>query len=168
VKRQRAGVSLIELLVVLAVVGAVLGALTLGLGSRADRLLETSAQRAQALVRLACERALLTGVDLGWRLESGGWRFGFVRAEGWQPIGEDRGDELRQRPWDGGIRFALRRDGVLVDPELEPTQPQLVCLASGELSAFELELAHDGSAQRWRLRGAADGQLTLERADRLP
>jgi general secretion pathway protein H len=168
VKRQRAGASLIELLVVLAVVGAVLGAVTLGLGGRADRLLETSAQRAQALVRLACERALLTGLDLGWRLESGGWRFGFLRAEGWQPIGEDRGDELRPRSWDEGVRFALRRDGVAVDPEAEPNQPQLVCLASGELSAFELELSHDGSAQTWRLRGTADGQLSLERGDGLP
>lgn len=158
----RAGFSLIELLVVLVLVGVVMAAVTLSLGSRPERLLENSARRLDALVRLACERAVLTGVDIGWRFEPEGWRFGFLRAQGWQVIGDDQGDELRPRSWESGVEFALRRDGLSIDPAADPAQPQLVCLASGELTPFELELAHAGTGRRWRLRGAADGALDLE------
>lgn len=164
--RQR-GLSLIELLVVLAVVGALAGALALSLGSRPERLLENAARRLQALVGLACERAVLTGVDLGFRFEAEGWRFGALRADGWKPIGDDRGDELRPRRWEDGLSFSLRRDGLEVDPAAEPLTPQLLCLASGELTPFELELTHAGSARRWRLSGSADGSLQLQ-ADESP
>lgn len=164
-KRSRAGATLIELLVVLAVVGAVLGAITLSLGGHPSRQLETTARRIEALVGLACERAVLTGVDIGFRFEAEGWRFGYLRAEGWQPLVEDRGDELRPRAWPSGLGFSLRRDDLLIDPAAEPLQPQLLCLASAELTPFELELWHAGTDRRWRLRGESDGDLALAAED---
>ena len=163
--RRQHGLSLIELLVVLAVVGAMLGALTLALGGRPERLLENAARRTTALLDLACERAVLTGLDIGWRFESEGLRFGFMRVEGWQEIGDDAGDELRPRAWDAGLQFSLRRDDLAVDPDADPLQPQLLCLASGELTPFVLELSHAGTGQRWLLEGEADGNLRLEHVD---
>jgi general secretion pathway protein H len=162
VSRRGQGFSLIELLVVLAVVGAMLAAVTLSLGSRPERLLENTARRTEALLHLACERAVLTGVDIGWRFEADGWRFGFLRSEGWEEIPADVGDELRPRDWDAGIEFSLRRDDLPIDPDAEPLQPQLLCLASGEMTPFELLLGHAGTAHRWQLSGAADGALELE------
>lgn len=159
---RQPGTSLIELLVILAVVGAVLGAISLSLGSRPERLLETSARRAEALVRLACERAVLTGVDIGWRFEVRGWRFGYLRRDGWEPVANDAGDELRPRNWETGMAFELRRDDLLIDPAAEPLQPQLLCLASGEMTPFALQLSHSGAQTRWQLSGEADGSLLLE------
>lgn len=159
--RRQQGTSLIELLVILAVVGAVLGAIVLSLGGRPERLLETSARRVEALVRLACERAVLTGVDIGWRFEARGWRFGYLRREAWEPLPDDVGDELRPRDWEAGVGFELRRDAQLIDPAAEPLQPQLLCLASGEQTPFELLLWHSGAEGRWRLVGESDGSLAL-------
>lgn len=159
--RRQAGLSLIEVLVVLVILGVLAGALTLSLGGQAERRLENEARRIQALIGLACERALLTGVDIGWRFEAEGWRFGLLRREGWVPLPASPAEELRPRPWDPGMRFSLRRQGLLLDPAADPDQPQLVCLASGELTPFELELGHEGSTLRWRLLGRGDGRLEL-------
>lgn len=162
------GLSLIELLVVMAVIGAVLVGVTLSLVGSGARELETAARRTQALLQLACERAELTGLDIGWRLDDRGLRFGPMRFDGWQPIDDDAGDELRPRPWDPGIAVALWREGEVLDLGGEPEQAQLVCLASGELSPFVLELHRAGVDGGWRLRGELVGTLTLEAINAQP
>ena len=162
------GLSLIELLVVMAVIGAALVGVTLSLVGSGARELENAARRTQALVQLACERAELTGLDIGWRLDDRGLRFGPMRVDGWQPIDDDVGDELRPRPWDPGIAVALWREGEALELGAEPEQAQLVCLASGELSPFVLELRRAGVIGGWRLRGELVGTLTLEAIDAPP
>jgi general secretion pathway protein H len=161
VARQR-GLSLIELLVVMAVIGAVIAGVTLSLVGSGARELENTARRTLALLQLACERAELTGVDIGWRLDAEGLRFGPLRETGWEPLGADLGDELRRRDWPPGTALALWREGEPLDPAADPAQPQLACLASGELSPFVLELRREGVAGGWRLRGELLGTLALE------
>lgn len=159
------GFSLIEMLVVVAIIAALVGALTLASAGSLGRRLENAAQRAQMLVARACERAVLTGTDVGFRVDPDGLRFGYLRAEQWLPLADDPADELRPRPLGEAIHLLARRDGVRLDSEQTPDQAQLVCLASGELTAFELEIGMDGVADRWTLRGEFDGSLTLAAAD---
>ena len=120
---------------------------------------------AKAYTQLSRERAELTGVDIGWRLDAEGLRFGPLRETGWEPLGADLGDELRQRDWPPGTALALWREGEPLEPAVDPAQPQLACLASGELSPFVLELRREGVAGGWRLRGELLGTLALEPLD---
>jgi hypothetical protein len=67
-----------------------------------------------------------------------------------------------------GIPVSRWREGEAIAPEAEPEQAQLVCLASGELSPFVLELRRAGVDGGWRLRGELVGTLTLEAIDAPP
>ena len=76
------GFSLIEILVVLVIAGVLAGALVIAAGSSGPRELENAARRAQALVQLACERALIGGRDIGFAPVEGGLRFGYFEPDG--------------------------------------------------------------------------------------
>ena len=161
------GFTLIEL-----IVGVVLGAVVLRMSDRDDRALEQAARRSQALIQLACERAELTGVDIGFSLLDDRWVFGYLGPQGWQMLSDQPSEELRPRPLGAALRAELRREGRLLladSTDNAPARPQLACLASGELSPFELRLGPaDGSgaaAFRWQLSGSLDGQLKLEALD---
>lgn len=162
------GFSLIELLVVMVIVGVLLGAVVLRMSSSADRALEEAARRSQALIRLACERAAVTGIDVGFSLIDDRWLFGYLRPQGWQPIADASSEELRPRELGDGLRHELRREGQRLELDPESDRPQLVCLSSGELSPFELRLGLVDGAFRWRLRGRLDGQIDLEADDAQP
>src|SRR5688572_11902937 len=87
--RAAQGFTLIELLVVLVIAGVLIGALVLAAGGSGARELENAAQRSRGLIALACERALLSGRDLGFAPTRDGLRFGYFVAEGWRPLGDD-------------------------------------------------------------------------------
>lgn len=157
------GFSLIEILVVVVILGAVIGAATLAYRGHEGRWLDEAAQRTRALMQLACERASLTGVDLGMRLETSGLQFGYLRGEQWHPIASQSADELRPRPWPDGVQASGYLDGLLIDPEREPQRPHWACYASGESSTIRIELRHAALSEGWRLQSLPDGRFDLER-----
>lgn len=66
------------------------------------------------------------------------------------------------------MTWALLRDGREQALPLElPSQPQLACRATGELTPFVLRLDGPGP-QRWLLRGDAEGGIVRERDDASP
>lgn len=165
--RRRGGFSLIELLVVLVIMGVVVGTVTLAIGGSGERELERAARAAQARITLACQRAELGGHDIGFALDGGALRFGYLHPQAWQPFPPRSGEELRERPLGDGVLAELYRDGERLG-EPDPLTPQLVCFASGELTPFELRLARADVARRWHLRGQLDGRLLLEPIDAAP
>lgn len=160
------GLSLIELLVVLVILGVVASALVLSIGGGAARQVETQAQRIEALITLACEQSELTGRDLGMFLSRKRIEFAWRGADRWLPLANASREPLRPRDLDDGIEIELEREGELLALADEmPADPQLACLASGELSPFELRLSRVDVPQRWQLRGELDGRLELEAID---
>jgi len=100
-----AGFTLIEILVVLAIVAIMVVAVALSVDAgEGTRRLETEAQRLTALIELACDESAQFGQDIGVRFESGGYRF--VRAAGreWEPR---TSDTLRARRLPDGMRLEL-------------------------------------------------------------
>jgi general secretion pathway protein H len=160
------GFTLIEVLVVLVIVAVVVGALTLSIGGSGARELENAARRQQGLIQLACERATISGRDIGFAPLQDGMRYGYYEIEGWRPLREDRNDELRPRPWGEGVEVVAERDGESLGLAAEPpADPPFACLASGELTPLRLELARAGVAERWELAGRLDGRIELRRID---
>ncbi|MBB5207239.1 type II secretion system minor pseudopilin GspH [Chiayiivirga flava] len=160
------GFTLIELLVVIAIVGVVTAAVTLSLRGSGAREVENAARRAQALVSLACERAVIGGRDIGFSPVLDGLRFGYFERDRWEPIDNGRNDELRPRALGAGIALRAERDGEPVTLDAEPpAEPPFACFSTGELTPFVLQIARADAPQPWRLEGRLDGTLELREGD---
>ena len=84
------GFTLIEMLVtvvILAVLASVL-VLSVGAGDEEQRL-RREVERLQARIVYACERAELTGREVGLHLRAGGYAFSARQGEGWRFIEDD-------------------------------------------------------------------------------
>lgn len=160
------GFSLIEVLVVVVILGVLVAAVALSIGGGASRELEAQAARLQALLRLGCEQAELTGRDLGMFLSRRRIEFAWRGPDRWYPLTDAPREALRPRELDAGIDWTLQRDGETLGlDDNAPADPQLLCAASGELSPFRLELSRADVPERWQLEGRPDGQVLRERGD---
>lgn len=163
---RRHGFTLIEILVVIVIIGVVAGAITLSAGGSGARELENAAERNRRLIELACERAVLSGRDIGFAPTPEGMRYGYYEREGWRPVPEQGSDELRPRPWGEGIEVRAERDGELLpSSDTLPDDPPFACLSSGELTPLRLEFSRPDRPERWRLEGALDGRISLSQLD---
>lgn len=161
VRRQRA-FTLIEVLVVLVIAGVVTAATVLSIRGSGAREMENAARRAEALVRLACERAITQGMDIGFSVLSEGLQFGYLNEQGWHLIGADALDELRARALGKGLILSVTREDVALPLDAQPeSEPMLACFSSGELTPFNLRIERPDVAQRWQLEGRLDGALVL-------
>ena len=162
------GFTLIEILVVVAIVGVLALALTLSVAASSDRQLEGAAERFSALLGHACEQAELRGREIGVALGAGGYTFQRLDGDAWQSLADHA--ELRARSWPPGLGIGITREGrplSLASPD-EDTVPQLVCFSSGELTPFVLELALGDSDARYRVEGHGDGRLSTTRFETVP
>lgn len=159
------GFTLIELLVVVVIVAVLAGAVALSVGTGDSRRVENAARRAQALVELACERAALTGRGLAFAVTPDALRFGYLADDGrWVPVQDDPADPLRRRTLGESLRLRIERDGRALAIDEEPTEPQVACFGSGELTPFELAIGPAAGDAAWHLVGEHDGTLDLRRA----
>lgn len=166
--RLQAGFTLIEILVVVAIVGVLALALTLSVAASSDRQLEGAAERFSALLGHACEQAELRGREIGVALGAGGYVFQRLDGDAWRAFADNA--ELRARSWPAGLRIAITREGRPLAPASpgEEAAPQLVCFSSGELTPFVLDLALGDSLVRYRVEGDGDGRLSTTRFEATP
>lgn len=163
--RCRAGFTLIEVLVVLAIVAAIAGALVVVFPDLGERRADTESARLHGLVELACERAAMTGRDVGIALASQQIAFGHVGPEGFEPMSESGSEPLRRRGFPDHVSIGVRVDGrALRLGQALPDRPQLACLASGERVPFEI-IVSEGQRPLWRLEGGAGGAVARTRVD---
>lgn len=154
---------MIEVLVVVAIIGVIALSVALTVGASSDRRLNREAERLQALVGYACNRAELTGREIGVVIAADGFAFTRLGLDGWKLL-PDAG-ELRTRHWPDALRITMRREGRIVDLSADPeATPQLVCFSSGEMTPFTIELAL-GEGASYRLDGDEDGTITLKREE---
>ena len=151
--RQR-GLSLIELLVAIAILAVLSGAVAIasGTGSGA-RTLEREARRFAALVTLACERAEISGRDYGIHFGADGYGFSLAVTDGWRLVREG---ELRARELPEGV--SIRLEGEDEPVKGLPDEPQAACFASGELTPFHASL-HAGELAPHDVEAEVDGTV---------
>jgi general secretion pathway protein H len=163
--RASRGFTLIEILVVVAIVGVLALVVTLSVTGSAERRVRRDAERFEALVGQACEQAELGGREIGIVVGDGGYRFRLMAGTDWIDFPAD--SVLKPRTWTGGLSIALAREGRPVDLGASvEALPQLVCFSSGERTPFVLTLAL-GDAPRFRVV-ADDTTLRTERAGAKP
>lgn len=168
-RRYRGGFSFIELLVVVVIIAVFAGATILSVGTLgSDREIDREVFRLRTLLELLREEAVMQNRSYGVLFSETGYRFYIYdpqRLLWFEPI-DDRflRERLLQEPLSLGLRLE-DRDITLdreFDPEaLEAPEPQVVLLASGEMTPFEAAFYRDLNGGRILLSAALNGTLEV-------
>lgn len=168
-----AGFTLLELLVVVAIVGLLAGAVTLSwraIGN--DQEMEQETGRLRGMIDLLHEEALMQTRDYGLMFTETGYRFYVFdyRELKWL---EAQGDDLLEpHPLRPRLSMVLLLDGREVplvrdfdSQDVENPEPQVMLLSSGEVTPFQLEMARDGIAGKFELEASLDGKVTVSQKE---
>jgi general secretion pathway protein H len=161
-QRRAAGFTLLEMLVVVAIVGIVITFAVLAIGGdrRAEELERESRQFAE-LLRLGTEQALLRGEEWAVQLGPEEYRFLVYTDTGWAV---QAGDEMfRTRSFADDTRLEVELEGREVVLETsEEIKPTLMLLSSGETSPFVAVFSAEATEQRYEVRTDARGRVEWE------
>jgi general secretion pathway protein H len=164
-----AGFSLLELLVVVAIIGLLVRAVTLSwdvLGN--DRAIEQEAGRLRSVIDLLHEEALMQSRDYGLMFTQTGYRFYVFDYQQLEWV-EPQADELLE-PYALGPQLSMAlvldgRDVPLVpdfeSQDVENPEPQVMLLSSGEVTPFTIEMTREGIEGRFELTAQLDGEVDV-------
>jgi len=187
-KRRLAGFTLIEILVVLVIVGIIVAAALLSLGTLGDdRNLQTQARRLSTLLQMATDDATIQGRDFGIEVMTTSYRF--VEHDPllnqWFEVTDD--EMMRERKLEEGTEFELviEEHRVLLEDEARETEseneevegnrdltddylPHILILSSGDASPFELRIVRSSDRAEVLVRMSAAGELKIVDEDDEP
>lgn len=161
------GFTLLEILVVVAIIGVMATFALLSIGNRSlDDRLAVEARRLQEVMTLAADEAVLQGVELGFIQTPEGYEFLMLKDGQWAPL-EEAGP-LRARELTEPFYVQLQIEGRRVAPvdtgdAKQELKPQIVLLSSGDATEFVLDLRARQFDSYYRLQGDVLGRLTLDR-----
>ncbi len=151
-----AGFSLVEVMMVVAIIGLMTGAVVLALPSRTDNLTTELARTERALIALS-RTSVMTGRILGVRFASDGFETLVFSDDGWM-----QNDGLLKhdaRHWPELDLLSLTVDGVEADIDSGVAGPHLWFLPTGEYPSFNIVLS--GGNARAHLSANASGPMKI-------
>jgi general secretion pathway protein H len=168
-RRANAGFSLLELLIVVVVIGLLVQAVTLSWRTFGrDRDLEQETSRLRSVIDLLHEEALMQSRDYGIMFTETGYRFYVFDYQelAWAVPPADR--VLEQYTLPRQLEMSLVLDGrdVPLEPnfeaqDVENPEPQVMLLASGEVTPFTIEMEGAGFDGRFELSAELDGKTSV-------
>lgn len=144
----RDGFTLMEILVVIAIIAVIGGMVVLSAGSDRARAVDAEAERLQQALELAADEAIYQRAEMGLLLTAGGYRFARfdVAAGRWKALAE-KPFQPYALPRD--MTFTLREGTQQVVLPAQwpkgPLQPVAMFSSSGEMTPFTLSLAAPGA-----------------------
>lgn len=151
------GMTLLELLVGLVIVMVMTGAAVIAFPRSSAYRAELAASRTASLIALACERAELTGVDIGIGVEGRELIFLEQHKGKWKEIASSAKEALRRRPMDPDIALQLQVDSLHASISLD-AEMLAFCLADGEPTKFSIDL-RGPAREHWTVTADASGYV---------
>ena len=152
----------------MAIVALLFSIVALSTGTTVDDRLEVEAKRLLLLMEYASEDALLTGIEVGARVDEEKYQFYRLTAEGWQQYPGSHPLRARQLPRGVTIRRldeprGPEKNSSKSEEEKAEERPELLFLSTGEVSPFDLEISAQGYTPVFRVQASIDGQIRLRR-----
>lgn len=162
------GFTLIEILVVIFILGISAMILVPNIGNQDQVIAKEEAKRFLKVMKLAQERALFQGIELGLKVEPERYLFMQYQAGKWQEI-EGNTFAARKRP--PAVKYALSVEGDLTLQTLTPQKdkkietPQILILSSGEMTPFVMAFVTNTQEDPYRVEAGITAELSLWRKD---
>ncbi|MFK7793748.1 MAG: type II secretion system minor pseudopilin GspH [Gammaproteobacteria bacterium] len=139
VNRPESGFTLIEVIVVIAIIGFVLTIATISIGDPQVKRMKQTSERFTALVQLAKEQAIFNSQEYALSVWDSGYAFYTLNEDGWVLVSDDR--IFRGRTLPDGIEHKLYLDGIkVVLSNEDERKPQIFITSDGEVSPFQLDI----------------------------
>lgn len=154
-----AGFTLLEMLVVVAIIGIVLTFAMLAIGGdRRGEELARESQQFGELLKLASEQAVLRGEEWAVQINPQEYRFLIFVNDKWALQQFDELFRARALAKDTELDFELEGRAVILETSNE-FKPTLMLLSSGEISPFSAEFSADDTELRYQVRADAKGRI---------
>ena len=165
------GFSLLELLVVVAIIGIFVGVTVLSVQiTGEDRESEQEAFRLKSLLDLLREDALLRGTDYGVHFSENGYNFYYYdyARRSWLLPPADGLVIQHDLPQALEMSVVVDDRDVVLEPapdldEGETAVPQVMILSTGEMTPFTLEIYRDALGPRFALTAEFNGNMEIAR-----
>ena len=143
-----AGFTLLELMVVVAIVGILVSLVQIRVRDRGEALLALEAQRFVAVLEDCRQAAVLSAAPNAIRVTGDGWARLHYRG-GWHAVSDAGRDDVHRLP--PGLAFELPLDAGAAPP------PAVVCLPTGEAALAPVRLVRPGHAGHYEFADDSDG-----------